>query len=247
MPINFNPVQYEIIIPDECAQINKSESRGSSRSSRSSKSSSNFYIIPIDTNKETLILIDWDDTLFPTTWITQNDINVYNDKDLDQKYRAFFIKLDMVIYKFLTSLLNYGKIFIITNAMEQWIEITKKLLPHSSSLFRWIKIISARDTYSKKYPNDVCLWKKLCFKSVAKKYMKRDEINNVISIGDANYEYDALICLNSMKQYKKYLKTIKLINNVDYKQLLDQLIVLNGNIKGIIECNKHLDLVFNSI
>jgi len=26
---------------------------------------------------QTLIILDWDDTLFPTTWVTSNRINLY--------------------------------------------------------------------------------------------------------------------------------------------------------------------------
>jgi len=212
---------------------------------KSSNSSLSRKIVPaINTNKETLIMIDWDDTLFPTTWITRNNINVYQVSNMKPEYRIFFMKLDIAIYKFINQLMKYGKVFIITNATSEWINVTKKLLPNTASIFNWVKVISARELYSNQYPSDVDAWKQLCFQKVARKYMSKQKINNFISIGDALYEYEALIKLHKLGKQKKYLKTIKLLGDSDYKHIVDQIIVLNENIGEIICHDNHLDLVF---
>ena len=36
-----------------------------------------------------IIFIDWDDTLFPTTWIHNNNIDCTNKEDIN-KYKLFF-------------------------------------------------------------------------------------------------------------------------------------------------------------
>jgi len=211
----------------------------------SSKSSVSKQIIPtINCNKETIVLIDWDDTLFPTTWVTRNEISIHQISNMKPKHRIFFMKLDVIIYTFITQLMHYGKIFIITNAMGEWINLTKKLLPNTTTIFKWVKVISARDMYSEKYPNDINSWKQLCFQKVARKYMSKQKINNIISIGDAEYEYVALINLRNLGKQKKYLKSIKLISASDYKHIVDQISVLNANIREIISHDNHLDLVF---
>jgi len=212
---------------------------------KSSQFSLSRKIVPaINTNKETIIMIDWDDTLFPTTWITRNNINVYQMSNMKPEYRIFFMKLDIVIYKFINQLMKYGKVFIITNATTEWINVTKKLLPNTASIFNWVKVISARELYSGQYPNNIDAWKQLCFQKVARKYMSKQKINNFISIGDALYEYEALVKLHKLGKQKKYLKTIKLLGESDYKHIMDQIIVLNENIGEIICHDNHLDLVF---
>lgn len=214
---------------------------------KSSNSSLSRKIVPaINTNKETIIMIDWDDTLFPTTWITRNNINVYQLSNMKPEYRIFFMKLDIAIYKFINQLMRYGKVFIITNATSEWINVTKKLLPNTASIFNWVKVISARELYSNQHPTNVDAWKQLCFQKVARKYMSKQKINNFISIGDALYEYEALIKLHKLGKHKKYLKTIKLLGESDYKHIIDQIIVLNENIGEIICHDNHLDLVFSA-
>lgn len=221
--------------------------QSSSISQASTHSSISKQIIPaVNCNKETIVIIDWDDTLFPTTWVTANGINVSQASSLTPEQRLYFMKLDVIIYRFITQLMNYGKVFIVTNAMGEWINVTKKLLPNTTTIFKWVKVISARDMYSSKYPHAVDAWKYLCFQKVARKYMSKQKINNIISIGDAEYEYEALINLYRLGKQKKYLKSIKLLGGTDYNQIVDQIIVLNSNIREIINHDNHLDLVFTS-
>ena len=211
----------------------------------SSKSSVSKQIIPtINCNKETIVLIDWDDTLFPTTWVTRNEISIHQISNMKPKHRIFFMKLDVIIYTFITQLMHYGKIFIITNAMGEWINLTKKLLPNTTSILKWVKIISARDMYSDRY--DMPTWKRLCFRKLARKYMSKQKINNIISIGDAEYEYEALVNLYRLGNQKKYLKSIKLLGGTDYNEIVDQIIVLSTNVCEIINHDDHLDLVFTT-
>ncbi|ARF11102.1 hypothetical protein Hokovirus_4_76 [Hokovirus HKV1] len=188
---------------------------------------------------ETLIFIDWDDTLFPTTWLTKNNINI-NDK----KYTKFFTLLDEIIDNFFTLIITTGKIFIVTNATLNWIKISSNILPKTLQHLKNIKIISAKQTYQYTYPNNVHLWKKLCFKKIANKHMQQNKINNIISIGDAMYEYNALINLY-FSSHKKYLKAIKFIQYSEYEHIIEQITILCQNIKNIINHKQHLDLTFN--
>lgn len=194
-------------------------------------------------NKKTIIFIDWDDTLFPTTWISKNKINIYDPVS----HAAYFMKLDGAISKFLNQIINKGKIFIVTNALLEWVRSTTYLLPNSLILLKHVKIISAREAYGKIYPNNMTLWKKLCFKNIANKYVQKDKINNIISIGDADYEYDALVSLNDIVNQEKYLKSVKLVSHSKYEHIMEQLLVLCKNIDNIIDYNYHLDLVFEPL
>lgn len=239
----FNPIDNEDYY--NYSKYDNHEDTKQPKSHGSSKSSISRQIIPaVNDNKETIVIIDWDDTLFPTSWVTRNNISVH--EDIKTEYKIFFMKLDVIIYKFITQLMHYGKVFIITNAMGEWINLTKKLLPNTTTIFKWVKVISARDLYANKYPDDIDAWKQLCFQKVARKYMSKKKINNIISIGDAEYEYEALIKLYKVGKHKKFLKSVKLIGGSDYKHIVDQIIVLNANIREIISHNNHLDLIFRT-
>ena len=56
---------------------------------------------------------------------------------------------------------------------------------------------------------------------------------NIISIGDSEHEYDALINLHNDNN-KNILKTIKLIQQPTYEILYDELIILKKQIDKII-------------
>lgn len=192
---------------------------------------------------KTLIILDWDDTLFPTTWIT-NKIDNYNLGDIDKKYIGLFSKLDLLLQELLYRLLQCGKVVIVTNATLKWIIMTLDMLPNTKKIIRQnIDVISAKDMYQKKY-TDVMLWKKLTFRNIVLNYFKQNKYaENIISIGDASYEFNALIELynNSKKQI---LKTVRLLQHPTYDLLIDQLEVLIKSINKICDINKHMDLKF---
>tara|TARA_Y100000780_G_scaffold228439_2_gene246107 strand:+ start:45 stop:473 length:429 start_codon:yes stop_codon:yes gene_type:complete len=141
---------------------------------------------------------------------------------------------------------------IVTNASFDWIKKTGRLLPNSFKLIkRNIEIISARDLYKKKYPDDAFMWKKIVFEKLLKIYFnKKLNIQNIISIGDADYEYKALINLNNYDQLipnKRILKAIKFKKTPEYKTILEQIELLTNNIIEIIKYEDHLDLLFSDI
>lgn len=189
--------------------------------------------------QKTLIILDWDDTMFPTSWIANNKINLMNISNIN-KYITIFSKLDMLLHKLLIKLLNYGKVIIVTNAMSKWIKISSTILPNTKKLIQKnIIIISARDTYQNEIA-DMMIWKKLIFKQLIN---NNKVFQNIISIGDAEYERRALI---SLYEYGKnrFIKSIKFISTPTFELLVDQLEVLINSINQICTLNDHLDLQF---
>ena len=202
-------------------------------------------------DKSTLIILDWDDTLFPTTWINKNKIDIFNNKTL--LYEKFFKNLDIILYKLFKLLLKCGNVIIITNALLNWIDISSTLLPNINKLLNnnieltnlyKIKIISARGEYSH-INKDPEIWKKMAFKNELEKIYKNKYINNIISIGDAEYEYFALINLydTNINTYK-LLKSIKFIRYPNITQIYKQIDLLHAAIINICKETRNLDLEF---
>lgn len=196
---------------------------------------------------KTLIILDWDDTLFPTSWIIKNNLDI-NDKSMHEENLKIFKKLDKYLYEFLSNLLKCGIVIIVTNAMMKWIYISINVLPLTKTIIKNIKLISARDWYQKRYPNKMEVWKKLVFKYIVDNLFKKKELQNIISIGDAEYEFNALIDLYNIDSFKnkRILKTVKLLTEPSYELLLNQLHILGKSIQNICLDNKHLDLQFEN-
>jgi len=196
----------------------------------------------MDLNKNnTLIILDWDDTLFPTSWINNNNIGITQINRMN--YINFFEKIDISLNNLFSNLLQLGDILIITNALLNWINISIKTLPKTNKLINNnnnIKFVSARGEYSS-VTDDINDWKKFAFINELKKKTQRKHINNIISIGDAEYEYNALINLHDINSFR-LLKSIKFIRYPDNHGILEQINILNKSIKNICTHTGHLDL-----
>ena len=189
-----------------------------------------------------LVILDWDNTLFPSTWVTKNYINL-NDIEVRNRYLDFFSELDDQIYKLLQQILDNSKVIIITNALPIWVTISSRILPKTQYLLKKIKVISARKNFQK-ITTDAFEWKKLAFKEEVEKELDISNTQNIISIGDAAYEYKALI---NLYDKKRILKSMKFLEEPEHQVLQDQIEVLNDNILQIIKHPKHLDLIFKNL
>lgn len=198
-----------------------------------------------------IFIIDIDDTLIPTTYILLNNIDISNENDI-KEYKLYFIELDELISNLLMSLDEKGYVFIVTNANIKWIEKCLKILPITKNIIeeKKIVIISARDRYkTTKMAKD---WKTYTFKDIIKDLIvevDNNDIVNIISLGDAKYEYNGLLSLDdyfkinySEKMY--LLKSINFIKNPSFDQILDQLKVMNKSYNDIINKIDYIDFNF---
>lgn len=195
---------------------------------------------------KTLIILDWDDTLFPTTWAINSGIDIA-DLEAQNKYIVFFSKLDLMLYKLLSNLIQLGKVVIVTNAMTKWVKISSNILPNTQQILRkHIRVVSARDLFQKKHPGENYIWKQLVFNQLVKNFYKgRNYVKNIVSVGDAEYEFFALVNLYTGHD-RRYLKSIRLMPSPSYDTLIDQLEVLNKSVNKLVKLNKHLDLKFSN-
>jgi len=203
--------------------------------------------------ENTLIILDWDDTLFPTTWITTNSIDIKEIRE-NNKLMDYFKQVDNELSSLLKILINLGNVIIVTNAMLNWINLSLTILPLTSKLIRksnkqtkLIEVISARAKCQEQTSNPM-EWKKITFNELIYNAYSDKKINNVISIGDAEYEYTALVELyeHDNKNYK-LLKSVKFIKYPTRDVLLDQLKVLQRVVRRICVIKKHLDLKFKTL
>lgn len=195
---------------------------------------------------KTLIIFDWDDTLFPTTWVVKNKIDL-TDEEMRNKFIVYFSKLDILLYKIFSECIKYGDIFIVTNASTRWVETSSEMVPNTKKILnKHIQVISARDIHQEAYPDRIELWKRLVFKDLVSKYFEQIPFQQIISFGDADHEFYALTDLynESSLTNHRLLKTIRLIKEPEFEYLIDQLEVLERTIHKILITKKHMDLTF---
>ena len=201
---------------------------------------------------DNIFILDWDDTLFPTTWVKRNNIKKFDE------YNLYFLELDNTLYKLLEKMNNIGHIYIVSNATQQWIKNGLKVLPVINAFIdkHNIDIISARDIYTNKNvaPND---WKTLIFRNIininVNDYLNKNTNTylNIVSLGDADFEYNALIethkHLNYLDVRKYFLKNIRFIEYPTFNSLIEQIDLVSKNIVQITNKLKYVDLNLSSI
>jgi len=196
---------------------------------------------------KTLVILDWDDTLFPTSWITKNGINLLIPI-VREKYMVFFSQLDMLLHSLLTKFLKCGTVVIVTNAMIKWVVMSSYILPNTQRIIKEnIKIVSARDEHSDNHPGQMDIWKRKTFEQlVLEHFLDNYYVENIISVGDAEYEFRALINLYNKHKpgTKRLLKSVRLMSSPSFELLIDQLKVLDGCVSNLCKMHRHMDLLF---
>eukprot|EP01084_Bolivina_argentea_P209277 356514_1 len=170
-------------------------------------------------SEKRIAILDWDDTLIPTTQIFKNKKQCDKTITINQ-----LENIGKMVYQLLLKYIKlYGRenMFIVTNANKNWVYLSldlldkmhKHLLSTSKTkvstcfediknllVSQAIKIISGKDLYNKQYPNQCDTWKNLIFKQLITEYCITNSTiikqqNNIkyfiISIGDQMDEFVA--------------------------------------------------------
>ena len=201
---------------------------------------------------KTLIIFDFDDTLFCTKYFDTFSVP-YKDifdcrislEEINPRLVKEIKQLEDTIIELFNNLQQKYDIIIISNADIKW--INNCLTHFLSELNEYInenniKIYSAKNIFSK-IVKDSNEWKIKCFKKVIKELYKND-LNydlNVISIGDSNKEKKAVFNLSKSNEFNKVnIKFINMISFPSAASIILQLKYLNDNINDMISSNKSL-------
>ncbi len=195
---------------------------------------------PINDSKRhnSLIIFDWDDTLLPTSFLAPRGIFEENN-ELSEKDNAKIKKLEESVQKLLTMAVIKGDVFIITNAGNGWVKFSsEKYYPSVTEILKKIEVISARELFEEKYPNDSKRWKIETFLYL-KKRLNDDLITNIICLGDSVFEMEAGRILAS-KFIHAVIKTIKFREKPKPEELNKQLNLVLHQFDSIYTSSKNL-------
>jgi hypothetical protein len=202
----------------------------------------------------TIMFIDWDDTLFPSSHLKIQG-TIYTPENLDDVHKLNIHNLETEIISLLNGFLSNNDIdlYILTNSDVGWVELC--LNNFMKRLYEYLKtknitVKYAKTRYSHLLPKSMD-WKKFMIDTIIhnNKTHKRHKAHkyNLISLGDSLDErnaiqsvYKALSARNKDRQY--LCKSIKLTEVPTLDELHKQLSLVTTCHKYIIEHDEILDL-----
>lgn len=196
-----------------------------------------------NSESNTITIFDWDDTLFPTTFIMQKMKNSLFSLNFSKIENEKVRELEKKINTILTQALDKGIVFIVTNSEEGWVENCVRIYyPDLIPLLDNVNIISARALYGKEFPYNKEMWKMRTFIELPK-YLKIDHSlkTNIICFGDSNLEIiSAKIFAKEFSDH--ILKTVKFLENPDLFQLIKQIQLVELGFNIIYNFHKNLNI-----
>jgi len=179
----------------------------------------------------TLILLDWDDTLFFTS---------ARGGTHSQSVIAGF---DASASRFLQECCRLGETLVITNADEGWVERCVKPLPKLRQTLARVRVISAREKHGRKHPGNPVLWKCNTFAELKE---NSQQIANLVAVGDQEPEMRAVAHLAKL-YHTSFVKTVRLVSAPNVLELQKQLDTLTPKIGAIVAQARHMSITLQRV
>merc|ERR1712087_117290 len=193
--------------------------------------------------EDTLLVWDWDDTVLPSTWLSEQGLGL--ESAVSQEQRAVLDRLAERAAQTLSVAKRHGNVVLVTNAEEGWIELSsQKFVPALVPVLADIKILSARSTYEHQGLRSPFEWKFLAFESVIGSFCAKvspGRRKNVISFGDSGHEREALIRVADSVP-NCCTKSLKFVEKPGIQQLLKEHDLIGGCFRYIVNYDGNLDV-----
>lgn len=135
-----------------------------------------------------VLIFDWDDTICPSTFVDNYQIEHINELPLD--VQDLFHELAHCAERCLKEAERYGEVIIITNSDEGWVKYSaERFVPRLLPVIENYKVISARTRYERFYPQSSLCWKAAAF---AHEVNELFEIHGAYSDSSSDKSYDSL-------------------------------------------------------
>jgi hypothetical protein len=196
--------------------------------------------------KETCVVLDWDDTLFPSSFVDRKKlIHARGLDDLPVELQRGFAELEKAATRLVTTAVGFGTVLIITNAQTGWVELcVSKFMPDMMAVLDVsVRVVSARSSFERYFPGDPLCWKAAAFAHELHQLQKSlgTPLRNILSFGDSMEERTAVKI--AAGQLQSRAKSIKFLDAPSPRQLHQQIEVVTDCLEWIWRHNGDLDVV----
>lgn len=205
-------------------------------------------------NERSIIFIDWDDTVLPTSWLRARGVLSNNICDMSQSEpnantpklpEDVAMRMKQVEDATLTLIemsKNVAKVVFVTNSSSHWIPFTAKhfFSPKLLTALRNLEVYSARPESVERaaasgapvmfVPSMAVQWKNDRFREIA----SRGHFDVCISLGDGYAERCAVLNLHNHHTRRKSVKAVRMVVQPDIETIISQLHGLIGCIEQMV-------------
>mmetsp|Transcript_28122 Transcript_28122/g.68483 ORF Transcript_28122/g.68483 Transcript_28122/m.68483 type:complete len:248 (-) Transcript_28122:287-1030(-) len=217
-------------------------------------------------NSHKVIIVDWDDTILPSTFVDRYKID--NSKELPLHFQNLLTELSLCADKFLYEASKYGEVIIITNSDEGWVKYSaEKYCPSLLPVVAKYRVVSARTRYEKFYPGQPLCWKAAAFAHEVNEIYEKlkddssscaslegtdvssasslesldeEDRRQIISFGDSSEERTAVNIVSG--QLDAVPKSVMFMNSPSPAQIIGQLHMLTHHMDYVCDGKSSLDL-----
>ncbi|PFH37335.1 hypothetical protein BESB_037930 [Besnoitia besnoiti] len=197
-------------------------------------------------HQETVFIFDWDDTLLPSSWISQRGLTLESPESEVSLWRMKLAQTAMWAEQTLFTARTLGQVIIVTNAESGWIDLScSKFLPGLREMLSCFPIVSARSMYESAWCNTPFMWKEAAFMHELQRHFRMESKRwNVISVGDSTHEREALlaVCGRLRKMYHVTTKSLKLLEAPAVEELHSQHELMSKCLAAVARHKGNLDL-----
>lgn len=192
----------------------------------------------------TAAILDWDDTVCPSTHLASLGLRVDDRTELPEDLRQQLDDLETAAIGILKEALRFGTVIVITNAEAGWVEMSgRKFLPRVVEFLEMqgIKIVSARSLYECEFPDSPANWKVAAFTAEMAQLFPMDDDLNVLVLGDSMSERDAAHALGDRLPASR-IKTVKFVERPSIDQLQRQIELVQASYQDLCEYTSSFDV-----
>lgn len=226
-------------IPESTKSLSPSELSASRPLSPASEASARWELA--ETERQTVIIFDWDDTLLCTSSLADHkplkeqlmSSPIENYESLPKDLKEHLVKTEYVALRLLELAVALGQTYIITNGRAGWVEQSARyFMPSLLPVLDMVEIISAKAMYCDQYPDDIGQWKLQTFLDLQCNWSDH-VVTNLVALGDAQYEMDAANAV--MELADGIVKTVRLVEQPTARELHQQLDVIQYSFLRLVQ------------
>mmetsp|Transcript_63478 Transcript_63478/g.183994 ORF Transcript_63478/g.183994 Transcript_63478/m.183994 type:complete len:263 (+) Transcript_63478:175-963(+) len=188
---------------------------------------------------ETVFFFDWDDTLLCTSFLDLHNLVCDDVVQVSSEISWQLSRIQKVAVELLREAEEIGHVFIVTNAMEGWVELSAaRWLPELVSALRNVTIVPMRASKGDaRYEGEATKWKEQAFIEIVNRFEAENEtgVAQVIAMGDSECEIDAARAAGAALDRRPLVKTVKLKPTPSAEELSKELQVVLQSFRKIAE------------